>query len=315
MATLAGTFEKSYLGTALAGEGGIASTVDDMLRWLAHMDNPVIGTATTWQLIKAPLSLVNGATTGYGLGLISDRYRGADTISHAGGVLGGNSQLIKVPIVGLDVVVLVNRHDVLGMRLANRIIDACITGLDPEEVAQAASASGTFRSAVTNRVIQLLDNEGQQIASIDGFDLPCLRQGVLLRPIPEYSSIKQTLILQGDRAQPTSILLDDFGNVDELHVASPVNKASFHGMAGTYRSDTTRTEAVISESGDGAQMKTFGRFGSMEFSLECIADGIWRARPANAPFPLGGVLSFDPVNTGFSFSTSRMRLLPFRRVP
>src|SRR6185503_9399615 len=39
-----GTYGRNYMGLAIAGEGGIASTVDDMLKWLAHMDHPVVGT-------------------------------------------------------------------------------------------------------------------------------------------------------------------------------------------------------------------------------------------------------------------------------
>ena len=35
-----GAYEKAYARTAMSGEGGIVSTVDDMLRWLAHMDEP-----------------------------------------------------------------------------------------------------------------------------------------------------------------------------------------------------------------------------------------------------------------------------------
>ena len=91
-----GNYEKSYLGTALAGEGGVVSTVDDMLRWLKHMDAPKVGSAATWRALKSSQTLRNGTSTGYGLGLVNGEYRGIATLSHGGGVLGGNSQMLKV---------------------------------------------------------------------------------------------------------------------------------------------------------------------------------------------------------------------------
>src|SRR5262249_2148749 len=48
MTKVGGGFEKAYLNTALSGEGGVVSTVDDMLRWLAQMDAPRVGSAATW---------------------------------------------------------------------------------------------------------------------------------------------------------------------------------------------------------------------------------------------------------------------------
>ena len=52
-------------------------------------------------------------------------------IYHAGSVTGGNSQMLKVPAARLDViVVMLNRRDIWGMRLTERILDACIPELE-----------------------------------------------------------------------------------------------------------------------------------------------------------------------------------------
>ncbi len=76
-----GGFNRSYVGTALAGEAGMVSTVDDLLRWLAHMDAPVVGTETTWRLMKQSQRLHNGCDTGYGLGLMVGHHRGVPSCS------------------------------------------------------------------------------------------------------------------------------------------------------------------------------------------------------------------------------------------
>ena len=64
-----GGFDRGVFGPAIGGEGGIVSTVDDMLRWLAHMDAPKVGSPATWAAMRTPVRLKNGASTGYGFGL------------------------------------------------------------------------------------------------------------------------------------------------------------------------------------------------------------------------------------------------------
>jgi D-aminopeptidase len=311
----AGEYEKSYLGTALAGEGGVVSTVDDMLRWLAHMDAPKLGSAATWRTLKSSQILRNGTSTGYGLGLINGEYRGIETLFHGGGVLGGNSQMLKVPAAALDVVIISNRDDVSSALFANRILDACIPDLEPvNSMVSGSFARGIFHSVSSGRVIQLLEKDGQQIVSIDGFDWPFVRHpdGVL-RPAAIWSFIKQTVTLVGDQEQPESVRFDDFGNLDELPAVRPSVRSDGNEIAGRYRCESTCTEAEISRKGDATHVTMHGPFGVMAYPLECLADGIWLAKSGKA-IPWNAVLSFDSVEHAFRFSSLRTRGLSFRLV-
>ena len=120
-----GGWNRGVFGPPITGEGGIASTVDDMLRWLKHMTSPRVGSAETWQAIRTPLT-----THGYGLGLLMTEHRGLQTISHAGGVIGGSSQMLKVLDCDLDLILMTNGQSTLEMyRLVDDIIDRCIPGL------------------------------------------------------------------------------------------------------------------------------------------------------------------------------------------
>ena len=121
-----GSFTRDYLGMEVSGEGGMVSTVDDMLRWMAHMDHPVVGTPGTWAAMKTPYVLENGYSTRYALGLSVGGYRGQTTIEHGGTVMGGGCQMIKAVEAGLDIIVIANRAGVDAMSLADRIIDACV---------------------------------------------------------------------------------------------------------------------------------------------------------------------------------------------
>ncbi len=98
-----GSYHRGTLGVPITGDGAIVSSIDDMLRWLAHMNAPVIGNAATWKTFLSP-----GSETGhgYGFGLMHLDYRGVPTIQHGGTVFGGRCQLLKVPDHGIEY-----RHD------------------------------------------------------------------------------------------------------------------------------------------------------------------------------------------------------------
>ena len=319
-----GKYEKSYLGQAMVGEGGMASTVDDMLRWLGHMRRPTVGVARTWEAMKAPQNLNNGTSTGYSLGLMIGKYRGVDIIHHGGGVNGGGAQMLQVPAAGLDVVVLVNRHDASAVLLTNRILDVCLFDLaSAKGASNLPIATGLFRSPVTGRVVHLhrgdqlplfapLVKGEQQIVSIDGLDLPfeADADGVL-RPIEELDYIKINVRLIGDRHAPSSIRLSDFGNVDDCVAIKPTPEAEAGIITGQYRSDTTCTQVTIGAAEAGPKMSTTGRFGSAELTLKPLAAGIWRAQPRLVTTP-GGILSFDSSGN-FRFSSARNRSLLFNR--
>jgi CubicO group peptidase (beta-lactamase class C family) len=307
-------FEKTSIGT-LAGEAGIVSTVDDMLRWLAHMDAPKVGGAATWKTMKTPQTLANGASTGYGLGLITYRHRGAEVLCHPGGVMGGNSQMLKVPAAGLNVVIMVNRADVSGLLLCNQILDVCLPGLEPVYKARHGSiATGVYRSATSERVIELFGQEGQQMASIDGLDMAFEADSAgSLWPVGIFQGYtRQGITLAGDLTRPRSIELSDFGCKDILLPAEPATHVDLAEITGLYRSETTATEVVISGSADRAELMTRGRFGEAHFTLKCLGKRIWRARSAGS-MPWGGILSFSNPPTTFRFFTFRTRALPFTR--
>jgi hypothetical protein len=297
-----------------AGEGGMLSTVDDMLCWLAQMSNPAIGTPTTWMTMKTPQRLANGTSTGYGLGLALGRYRGVDTISHAGGLVGGNAHVVTVPASGLDIVVIANRNDVSSTLLSNKILDVCLPDLKSADGCLSRKPIlGVFRSPTTNRVIHLFVEQGQQIASIDGYNLPVSpdEQGVF-HPIGVMTFMKQSLTPIGPADTPSAIQLNDFGNCDELQRQGAEEHIEAQEMVGRYQSEMIGVETTISVTGDGARLTTSGRFGSTIYELDRLANGIWRTGSMSPRF-FGSMLSFDPEETQFLFSTCRTLALPFRR--
>jgi D-aminopeptidase len=310
-----GGYERAYLGSELTGEGGVCSTVDDMLRWLTQLSAPAVGTESTWKTLTTPQTLANGESTNYGCGLIDSRYRGFRILSHPGGVMGGNAQMLRVPAAALDVVVLVNRHDLLGMQLANQILDTCLPGLEPlSSPGAGALRTGVFLSPRTHRVIELSVREGRQVVAIDGDEMPfvCTDTGTL-EPAPLWSFLRQRLSFEGTSEEPEAVLLSEFGNRDGMVRAPRCTSPKTPDLLGRYISEASGTQIDIERGDEGLEITSTGRFGRARFKLVCLAEGICRARSIGV-MPWGGVLVFKADRSGFRWSTSRTRALPFIRV-
>jgi hypothetical protein len=113
----------------IRAEGSLVSTVDDMLRWMAHLRRPgAVGRPETWRQMTQPTVLANGLRSVYGLGLYAQNHRGVDVVHHAGGVIGGNSQMLTVPSHGIDIAIMANGALVNCTDLAWKVLDALLPG-------------------------------------------------------------------------------------------------------------------------------------------------------------------------------------------
>jgi hypothetical protein len=329
---LAGKFERTEPvgGLDIAAAGMIVSTADDMLRWLAHMDAPTVGTAKTWELMKTP-QIVSGVSTDYGLGLSNEQRRSVRMIHHSGGGYGSTTQMIKVPDAGLDVIVMCNWTDhqsrlgINAVGFAERILEACLPSLEPEEPRhEGPFPEGVFRSPRTGRAAQCLRTEISYLGrekvpavALDGHWLAFApdSKGVLRACNGELPGV--TLTPVGPIDNPSSLRLTDFGIYDELvRVSITVEaKAAIASIVGRYRSDETGTDASIIETDTGPRLKATGRFGSTEHSLEYLADGVWRNRVLNRwILPPWGFLLFAADDSAFGFYNSLTRNVRFRRI-
>lgn len=281
------------------------------------MDSPIVGTEETWSLIRSSQRTVSGTSTGYGFGLVVDRYRGIDTLHHAGNAFGGNAQMLKVPAANLDIIVMSNRQDVLSTVLVSRILDECLMGLDSSRpnAQRVAIPSGIFRSAETGQVVCLFEREGKPIVSLGGleFVLEVDDQGTLWFT---DRFRKQGITLFGDRKNPDRIRFSDFGNIDDLIRVPRSEALAPASICGRFRCSSAGIDATISVASDGAvEMRTKGRFGSVTYRLTNVAHRIWQSSPtASRVRFLGGIISFDDREESFTFSNWQTRQLPFGRV-
>lgn len=309
-----GDYTRDYMGMEISGAGGIVSTMDDMLRWLKHMDAPLVGSAETWALMRTPQRLRNGTSTGYGLGLMTGAYRGVATVHHGGGVMGGNSQMIKVPAAGLDISIAVNRSDLSAATLASRVIDACVPGLEAvPEAPDGKTATGIFRSPDTGRVIELSAKDGSQILNANGMPTPMVRGGDSVYRLPPEMAFLQLALDIGDEDAPISVRLSSFGIDDILVRIEPEPEVRLGDLAGNYACPAIGVTARLFEEDGQARMTTSGPHGSHDLGLTPLGPDTWKASSLGPFAILGGTLAFIGKD-GFRFTTGRTNALPFRRM-
>src|SRR6516162_82600 len=108
-----------YLGDAKAGfrraghaypqggEGGLTSSVEDLLIWSRHFDNPMLGKTLPSQL-AAVAPLTGGHTNHYRRGVGMGDLHGMETIGHGGLWPGFRTEFLRVPAADLTVIVIAN---------------------------------------------------------------------------------------------------------------------------------------------------------------------------------------------------------------
>ena len=324
----------------ILGEGGIVSTVDDMLRWTAHMHGEkIVGTDATWaQMLEMPV-FSSGQGSNYALGLKQTIYRGVQLTHHSGGVIGGTSHMLFSATHGLDVVLLSNGAVDTPIDLAHRIVDivlaTVLSGDGPPIPARAsahAARLGCYRSLESNAVYALEDHDGA--LALGGW--LCAGKPLPLYPI-EGSPTNDVAIEAGSDGTFSvhwgmHNAPDDIDHLRIAHCghaetfervaeAPPMTAEIAAEMCGIYESHDANARAVIEH--DPADHSTLilrmqGAAGGCDYRLTPIADHVFGMAPIAPLAFIDGIvtLSQDPsqqVTPGFRIDTQRSRRVTFMR--
>jgi CubicO group peptidase (beta-lactamase class C family) len=163
--------------TSVYGNGGLLSTVGDLLRWDAFLDKPsdLPGGQALVAALQAPGRLSNGAPLDYAMGLEVTRDHGRRLVSHSGSTGGYKTWLGRYPDEGLSIAVMCNNGGIdpvdMGERVARQALlatghaGAIVSAPRAIAAAQAPTADlaayqGLFRNPVTGELIQLQAADG-----------------------------------------------------------------------------------------------------------------------------------------------------------
>ncbi|MBP8275179.1 MAG: beta-lactamase family protein, partial [Acidobacteria bacterium] len=106
------------------GNGGLLTTVSDLLKWNEHFVTPVIGDAAFVTMQQTPGLFNDGKPGNYALGLTVGMYRGLREIGHSGSTAGYRAHLLRYPEKGLSVAVLCNVSTGTATQYAHAVAEA-----------------------------------------------------------------------------------------------------------------------------------------------------------------------------------------------
>jgi len=124
------------------GATSLFTTVGDLLKWEANFAKRQLGDEGLYTEMTGSGVLTSGDTTGYGLGVATQVYRGARLLGHGGADAGYRTWSGRLPEHGLEVVVLCNASSANPVALARGVIDVLAAG---KLAVQAQSVRATAR--------------------------------------------------------------------------------------------------------------------------------------------------------------------------
>ncbi|ABB07946.1 Beta-lactamase [Burkholderia lata] len=322
----------------LLGEGSIVSTVDDMLRWTAHLrcSNKIVGNADTWRQMLALPVFSSGLRSQYSLGLTQGSYRGVELIQHSGGVVGGTCQMLVSIPHGLDVVLLSNGALDAPLELSRRVVDIVLAGElrgdGPPAAARAADHAarlGRYRSPGTGAVYALEDHDGALVLA----GPLCPRRSMTLydsaddlNDVELEASGDGLLALRwGSSCTPddlSSLRIVHCGHVDTFERVGEAPAMTPHlaaAMSGTFASHDADAHATIRLDNEALVLRLHGAVGHCDYRLTPLAHDAFELVPIDPVNITTGILALtrDATRndiTGFRVDTARTRHLAFTRV-
>ena len=153
----------------LVGDGGLLSSVDDLLIWDRNFYANKLGKGTLLREMQKPGVLNDGKQIGYGLGLFLSTYRGLPIVEHGGSLFGYRLELLRFPQQKFSVIALCNLESAKPRILANRVADIYLK----EQESPAAAAipvdpqpfSGQYRNPKSHSVLKLTVADGDLISA------------------------------------------------------------------------------------------------------------------------------------------------------
>ena len=312
------------------GEGAMISTIDDMLRWLAHLRGPHrVGSDDTWAQMTTPVRLNNGTVVPYALGLMVHDYRGVRVVHHAGGVIGGTCQMLTVPDHALDIIIMTNGALVSGVELANRIIDAmlgeAVLAAREERVSNERFKSvlgKRYYAPATGFLAGFGDAGGKLgICLMNNPPIPLRDEGETLRLGFEDIAMGPYTLRTADIADradaPATLEMTESGHVLRLEVLPDTAPAdAVAPLAGRWRAADLAADAIVLQQDGAWMLRIFGQYAVNEMVLEALSDDVvGLAHPVHPQ--LRGALSVtrrDGVVTGFRVDSGRTRGMRFERL-
>jgi hypothetical protein len=182
-------FVLNYLGNFQGvGDGGLWTTVEDLAIWDRNFYDPKVGGPEFLKALHTRGILTGGDTLTYASGLMIGKYRGLETVSHGGSLMGFRTEFMRFPAQRTSVICLCNLSTSNPTARVRKVADIYLASEFPQVVAAGGPASsqpavelqqadlvalaGTYRNTKSGMVSELAIRDGRLSATIFGTRIP-----------------------------------------------------------------------------------------------------------------------------------------------
>ena len=145
--TKAGNFAIDMTTLDMVGDGGVFTTVEDLLQWDRNFYEQRIGGPEFNTTLLTRGVLNSGKTLDYALGLQHGSYRGRPVVEHSGSFVGFRAQLMRFPADQLSIICLCNLSTANPTALARLVADVYL-GIEPETISAAGGGSDNSKTPI-----------------------------------------------------------------------------------------------------------------------------------------------------------------------
>jgi CubicO group peptidase (beta-lactamase class C family) len=109
--------------SAVLGDGGIYSSIEDLMKWEASLFTEKILKKETIEQATTRKQFKNGKMNDYGYGWFLKKYEDKEVVYHTGDTKGFRTVLYRIPSERILIIVLVNRNEGEMEELAEKILE------------------------------------------------------------------------------------------------------------------------------------------------------------------------------------------------
>lgn len=299
--------------TNMIGNGGLLTTVGDLLLWNENFFKPVVGGQAFVDSMQTRMVLRNGRRITYALGLDVTSYDGVPEVSHSGATAGYRTFVARYPNQHLSLAVLCNLASANPVALGHHVADQLLT--KPAVAAQSGAATvtltpaqvarwaGSYVDPLTDRVLHL-SAHGATLANDDAPDASLRASG------PNVFQMSNNTVLTfegGAPARQVIVVRPDGDSARFREVARAASTAQrLADYVGTYASDELDAQLVVAVKDSQLVLR---RRPADEFTLRPMYDDDFSS-------PIGTLRFSRDANgrvTGFGVFSGRIRDVRFAK--
>ena len=216
------------------GDGGLMSSVEDMLLWDRNFYDNRLGKGTLLREMQTRGVLSTGKQIDYALGLEISSYRGLPTVEHSGALLGYRTDILRFPEQRFSVVSLCNLASANAKALSLRVADVYLKqSLQPTHETEKAPAQtansdvheleGKYENPHDHSAFQF--SVVENALQVFGMNLKAVGRNRFVTPLGPTVDFESTNGKLKVEVKDGGNVLFAGERVDELHLAEPALQA------------------------------------------------------------------------------------------